>query len=83
MASITPRDVYLATVLGGGLLGLALVGLGLLVFSASYNSGGGGDELIDLAEAATFFLSGAAFILVSVILVPALRAMRLETSAKP
>jgi len=83
MASITPRDVYLATVLGGGLLGLALVGLGLLVFSAAYNSGGDGDELIDLAEAATFFLSGVAFLLVSVIVVPAMRAMRLETSAKP
>jgi hypothetical protein len=83
MAPLTPRDVYLATVLGGGLLGLALIVLGLIVFSASYNAGGDGDELIDLAEAATFFLSGVAFVLVSVVVVPAMRAMRLETSGKP
>jgi hypothetical protein len=77
---MTPRDVHLAVVVGGTVIGLILTGLGALMLSAAYNVGGA-DATFDLFEGATFFGTGAAFILVSLILLPALRAMRLETAS--
>jgi hypothetical protein len=81
MTQTTPREIHMAAVLGGGLIGLALMAFGLLAFSAAFNFSGMTTST-DAFEGATFFGTGAAFFLVSVILLPALRAMQLEAAAR-
>jgi hypothetical protein len=51
------------------------------MFSAAYNVGGV-DSTVDLFEGATFFSVGAAFLLVSAFLLPALRATQLESASR-
>jgi hypothetical protein len=81
MARITPHDIHGAAVIGGTAVGLIMAGLGALLFNAAYNAGPT-DTLIDLIEGATFFSAGAAFVLVSGILLPGLRATRLESASQ-
>lgn len=79
MARITPRDVHIATVVGGGLIGAVLMALGAVLFSAASN-GATSSFVVDLFEGTTFFIAGAAFVIVSVIMLPARRALQLETT---
>ena len=75
----TPRDVHIASVVGGGLIGLVLMVVGALLFSASSTTGGT-NVVVDLFEGATLFSVGAAFVIVSAIILPARRALELETT---
>jgi len=79
MARVTPRDVHIASVVGGGVIGLVLMVIGALLFSAASNVGGT-NVFIDLFEGATLFSVGAAFVIVSAIILPARRALELETA---
>jgi hypothetical protein len=72
-----PRVVYLATVVGGGIIGAALSGLGALFLLGSLRPNEADDYLVSAAGTA-FFVVGALFVLVSVIVLPALRAMKRE-----
>jgi len=81
MAKLTPRDVYLGATAGGAAIGLILSALGVIMLNASF---------VDFAPAwqdavagATFFAVGAAFVLVSLIVLPALRSIQLESGAPP
>ncbi len=75
MSRLSPRDVHIGTVAGGGLIGLALAVLGTLDFNAAF---GGPNQWIWVIEGATWIVVGALFVLVSVIVLPAWRAGRLE-----
>lgn len=81
MVGITPRDVYLGAVAGGTLIGLALAAIGVLNLMGSY--GFTSTQWQDAVVGATFFAVGSAFVLVSLIVLPAIRAIHLETGAAP
>jgi hypothetical protein len=78
----TPRDVYLAAVVGGAILGIAFGAFGTLLLLSAFSSSVAHPG-INAFVGATFFLAGSAFILVSVIVLPALRAMKMETRPAP
>jgi hypothetical protein len=80
MARTTARDLYIAIVVGGGLVGSVLMALGAVLMSAAYS--GATNEVLDLVEGTTFFVVGAPFIIVSLILVPARRQLALEGGQK-
>lgn len=76
---MSPRDVLIATSLGGSLLGIGFMVLGSLMLSAGANTGGN-PAVIDVYGGSVLFLAGSAFVLFSAILIPALRAIRAENS---
>lgn len=78
---MSPRDVLIATSLGGSLLGVSFMALGTLMLSAATNvSNQGNAASLDLLGGSVLFLSGSAFLLFSAILIPALRAIRAEST---
>ena len=79
MARLTPRDVRIGTMAGGGLIGAVLSGAGTFGLLGSFSSGG--YEWQDALTGALLLGIGAAFVLVSVIVLPALHASRVETLA--
>jgi hypothetical protein len=81
MAKLTPREVYLGASAGGTSIGLILSALGVVLLNASF--GDIAPAWQDAITGATFFAVGAAFVLVSLIVLPALRAIRLESGAAP
>jgi hypothetical protein len=76
MTHLSPRDIHVAAVVGGGLIGLILGAIGALDFVAAF--GGGSSAATSLLEGAVLVSVGAAFLLVSVIVLPALRALAME-----
>ena len=76
-----PSDVLGATVLGGSLIGVAFMALGGLMLSAASNAGN--SATTDLFAGSVLFAAGAAFLLVSLILIPALRAIQRESPQRP
>jgi hypothetical protein len=81
MAKLSPHEVYLAAVAGGAAIGLILAGLGGIMLSAAF--GNVMQPLPDAVAGAAFFVVGAAFVLVSLIVLPAIRAIQLEPEALP
>jgi hypothetical protein len=81
MAPFTPRDIYMAAVVGGACIGLFLMGWGVLFFSAAFSAGGTSTSIYPI-EGAALFSAGAAFLLVSIILLPAMRAIQLESASQ-
>jgi hypothetical protein len=61
-------------------IGLVLMVIGALLFSAASNVGGT-NGFIDLVGGATLFSVGVAFVVVSAIILPARRARELETTS--
>jgi hypothetical protein len=80
VAKLAPRDIHFAVVVGGTIVGLIFAALGELMLSAAYTVGGA-DATFDLVQGAAFFGVGSAFLLVSAILLPGLRAIRLESES--
>jgi len=78
MARATAHDLYVLIVVGGGLVGSVFMALGAVLMSGAYSDAT--NEALDLIEGTTFFVVGAVFILVSLILVPARRLAALEGS---
>lgn len=70
----------MGAVLGGALIGVVLLALGGLLLNGAYIGGMWAGE--DLVAGVAFFTVGAAFFLVSVILLPGLRAIRMESSTR-
>lgn len=79
MAKLTPRDVEIGITAGGTLIGLVLSALGLVFLSASFAASA--TEWQSAVVVTTLFTVGAAFVLVSLIVLPALRAIRIESGA--
>jgi len=77
MPRVPPRDVHIASVVGGGVIGLVLMVVGALLFSAA-SAVGGSDVLPDFLGGAAAFGVGAALVIVSVILLPGRRARQSE-----
>jgi hypothetical protein len=78
MARLTPRDVYIASVLGGVIIGLPFCLIGIFDFVAGFNTGP--NQGTFAFEGAVFLSIGSAFILISAIILPAWRAVRMETT---
>ena len=76
-----PSDVLATTILGGSLIGLAMMVLGGLIFGAAGSAGN--DLTTNLFEGATLFAVGGAFFVVSAIAIPSVRAIHAETSRGP
>lgn len=79
---MAPRDVHIATVVGGAIIGVSLASFGALSFSASLSSSNTNPGLYALMGA-VYSSIGFLFLLVSVVLLPALRAMRQEVPRGP
>jgi len=80
MARTTTRDLYILIVVGGGLVGSVLMAFGAVLMSAAYSAAN--NEVLNLVEGTAFFVVGAAFVIVSLILVPARRLLALEGGQK-
>ncbi len=65
----------IGTVVGGGLIGLVLAVVGALDFTAALS---GPNQGVWALEGATWIVVGSMFVIVSVIVLPAWRAARLE-----
>ena len=79
MAGLSPRDVYLGAVGGGTIIGLALSLLGAAMLFASMGTPAPASAVEAAVGGAAFLAVGGAFVLVSLIVLPALRAIRLES----
>lgn len=78
---ISPRDVHLATTIGGVFFGLAMMLLGLLFDTMAFGPATP-NQFPEVVVGVSLFSVGAAFTLVSGIILPALRAMRAEVPPK-
>ncbi len=78
MARLSPRDVRMATTAGGGLIGAVLAGLGALDLNSSFIPGS--YQWQDAVLGVSCLAIGAAFFLVSVIVLPALHAFHADSS---
>jgi len=79
--ALTPREVYLGAMGGGAATGLILCGWGLLNLLASF--GNTTTQWQFAVEGATFFAVGAAFVLVSLVVLPAVQAIHLDSGLPP
>jgi hypothetical protein len=75
MARLTPRDVPMATVLGGAITGVAFGAFGGLLLLSAFASSNP-NPYRNALVGPTFFSAGSAFFLVSVIVLAAWRALR-------
>jgi hypothetical protein len=76
MSRRTPTESFRIIVIGGLIFGVILVGLGAYYLDNVFHQGGNPATYLPLAL--TFFSIGASFVLVAAVILPALRAMRLE-----
>jgi hypothetical protein len=76
---MNPRDIYQGAVLGGAIIGVVLAALGALLLLAALRPDATRPAVTAVAGA-VFFAIGALFVLVSVIVLPAVRAIRLDAA---
>lgn len=81
MAKIGPRDIRIASIAGGGLIGIVLCGLGALCLITTFSP-----SVVLVGQYAvagvTLLSIGSAFLLVTVFVLPAQHASRVELLEK-
>jgi hypothetical protein len=81
MAPIGRRDGDIATAVGGAIPGAASAGFGTFLLLAAL-TGFPTDPLLEASVVVTFFATGSAFLLVSLIVRPAWRAPKLDMGSR-